>query len=259
MDLRLFARVLWRFKLIVGLGLVLALALAVFSMVKIGPNGLTYRQSELYSATTRLGVTQKGFPWGHLFAQEPTNSDTLTPGEQAAKVGIPVADPNRLNNIAVLYAELITSDAVRHRIARGGHIKGQIMATPLVQGDNKIMLPLIDVTAIADTPDAAKSLSLRTASAFQGYIREEQNANKVPDSDRIIVPAVALPSKASVFQPRSKTMAIVIFLAVMFGVVALAFLLENTRPRVRILREPAEHGESSFPEAAPGFSGRRTA
>ena len=38
------------------------------------------------------------------------------------------------------------------------------------------------------------------------------------------------PRGAEIFQPRSKTMPIVIFLAVMFATVGLAFLLENLRP-----------------------------
>ena len=39
------------------------------------------------------------------------------------------------------------------------------------------------------------------------------------------------PSPATVVQPRSKTMPIVIFLAVMFAFVGLAFLLENSKTR----------------------------
>ena len=74
--------------------------------LKLGPDGITNRQSEEWSSTTRLGVTQNGFPWGRLLAQDLTASETVE------RLGIPIADPNRLTALAVLYAELATSDPV---------------------------------------------------------------------------------------------------------------------------------------------------
>ncbi len=54
MDFQLYARVLWRFKLLVVLGLMLAIALATLSLVSVSGDGLTYRQNELWSSTTRV-------------------------------------------------------------------------------------------------------------------------------------------------------------------------------------------------------------
>ena len=152
MDFGLYARVLWRFKLLVLLGLILALSLATLTMVRVSSDGLSYRQTELWTSTARVGITQSGFPWGRLFAQEST---TQVPTD----AGIPVADPNRLNNLAVLYAELAMSDPVRRLIRADGPVVGQIIATPLVRGDNRIMLPLIDLTSIAASPRDAMDLS----------------------------------------------------------------------------------------------------
>jgi hypothetical protein len=230
-DFQLYARVLWRFKLLVVLGLLLGLALATLSLVRVSPDGLTYRQSELWSSTTQVGVTQKGFPWGRLFAQDITENPTPS--------GIPVADPNRLNNLAVLYAELAMSDPVRRLMREEGPVRGKIIATPLVRGDNRIMLPLIDLTAIAESPPRAIELSMRSAEALETYVRRQQIANEVPPADRVVVERVMRPRGALVYQPRSKTMPIVILFAVMFATVALAFLLENVRPRARP-GEPAE-------------------
>ena len=54
MDFRLYARVLWRFKLLVVLGLMLAIALAMLShRAASAQTALTYRQTELWSSTTR--------------------------------------------------------------------------------------------------------------------------------------------------------------------------------------------------------------
>ena len=229
MDLRLFARVLWRFRLIVAVGFVVAVVLAALSLVSVGPSGVKYRQTELWSSSTRLGVTQKGFPWGRLFALDP-GAGPSTPNS-----GIPVADPNRFNTLAVLYAELASSDPIRRLMLKDGPVLGKIIATPVVVGENRIMLPLVDVRAIATTPEGAVQLALRTATALQTYVGAQQRSNKVPDADRVVLERVVSPTPPEVFQPRSKTMAIVVFLAVMLATSAFAFLLENLRPRPREL------------------------
>jgi hypothetical protein len=225
MDFRLYARVLWRFRLLVAVGFLLATALAALSVVRVTGDGLAYRQSELWASTARVGVTQSGFPWGRLFAQEPTEAS------EPRDLGIPVADPNRLNNLAVLYAELAMSDPVRRLMRKDGPVLGQIIAEPLVRGDNRIMLPLIDLTAISPTPGGAVALASRSAAALETYVREQQAANEVPPADRVVIEEVMSARRAGIYQPRSKTMPVVVFLAIMLATSGLAFLLENLRPR----------------------------
>jgi hypothetical protein len=234
MDFHLYSRVLWRFKWLVALGLVLGASLGLLSVVRVSSDGLTYRQSELWTSTTRLGVTQNGFPWGRLLAQE------VTPDEQAERLGIPLADPNRLNTLAVLYAELATSDPVRRQMLEDGPLRGKIIATPVVVGENRVMLPFIDVAAIATSPRGAVVLAQRAADAFGVFMRDQQVANRVPAADRVIVQQLVRPKPPKLFQPRSKTMPVVVFLAVMFATIGLAFLLENLRPP----RRPEEDAQS---------------
>ena len=214
MDLRLYGRVLWRFKLIVILGFLVAVALAVFSTARVSTKGITYRQGELWSSTTRLLITQNGFPEGRLQTDQPTS-------------GGQIADPNRLNSLAVLYAELATGDPVRALMLRDGPIGGKIVATPVTVGDNHFMLPLVDLMAIAASPRRAMALAARGATALGTYVRDEQTANAVPTADRVIVQEIAQPKKAKIFRKRSTTMPAVVFLAVMLLTIGLAFLLEN--------------------------------
>jgi hypothetical protein len=236
-DFPLYASVLWRFRLLVASGLLVAVMLATLSLVRVADGGLKYRQAELWSSTTRLGVTQNGFPEGRLLAQgSPTRL------EDARRLGIPLADPNRLNTLAILYAELATSDPVRRVLRRGGPVRGKIIATPVVVGDGRTPLPLIDIVAIATSQGGAVVLAQRSADALGTFVREQQSANKVPTADRVIVQQLVRPKPPKIFQPRSKTMAVVVFLAAMFGTFGLAFLLENLRPRARVLDEPAGAG-----------------
>jgi len=176
----------------------------------------------------------------------------VTPDEQAERLGIPLADPNRLNTLAVLYAELATSDPVRRQMLEDGPLRGKIIATPVVVGENRVMLPFIDVAAIATSPRGAVVLAQRAADAFGVFMRDQQVANRVPAADRVIVQQLVRPKPPKLFQPRSKTMPVVVFLAVMFATIGLAFLLENLRPP----RRPEEDAQSE-----PEFRGaaRRTA
>ena len=260
MDFRLYSRVLWRFKRLVVVGFVLALVLAGLSVAQVGSDGISYRNAVLWSSTTRIGVTQKGFPWGRLLAQG------QTPGEAAQNLRIPLADPDRLNTLAVLYAELATSDPVRSLIKRRGGVPlcnredysgigleaeaskrcGDLIATPVVVGDSRVALPLVDLVAIAPSPSAAVALAQRSALSFQTYIRRQQRANDVPDSDRVVVQQLVRPKPPKVFQPRSKTLPIVVFLAVMFATVGFVFVLENLRLRgYEADDEPEEMGEDA--------------
>jgi hypothetical protein len=232
-DFQLYARVLWRFRVLFALGLLLATALAILSIVKISADGATYRQGQLWSTDLRLLVTQKGFPEGRLYAQKPSQ-----PGETSATTGdeTPVADPARFNTLAILYAELATSDPVRQLMARnpalrGQIARGQVIATPLRDDQSGVLLPLIDLIAISDSPRGAVQLALGSAKALNTYISGQQLANNVPAADRVVVQTIVQPRRVHLFQPRSKTMSIVVFLAVMFATVGLAFVLENVRPR----------------------------
>ena len=90
MDLRLFSRVLWRFRFLVAGGLVLACVLSFLSFASIsfagGSPKLTYRQTERWKATAVLFVTQKGFPYGYTVL--PTSPTQATPsGAGASRPG----------------------------------------------------------------------------------------------------------------------------------------------------------------------------
>ena len=98
-DLNLYLRVLWRFRLIVAIGLVLAISLAFASLVKVGfahgSLSLSYRQQPTWQSTTRLFVTQEGFPWGRSVFPT-TSPTTVPPTGNSASSGLEFADPDSL-------------------------------------------------------------------------------------------------------------------------------------------------------------------
>ena len=68
MDLKLHLGVLWRFKFLIAAGLVLAVVLAVLSVMRVSFQGttptLTWRGVEIWTSNETLLVTQSGFPIG---------------------------------------------------------------------------------------------------------------------------------------------------------------------------------------------------
>ena len=241
MDFRLYADVVARHRKLVVYGLVLAFVLALLAMVRVGPGGVGYRQSEEWSSTSRLGVTQQGFPWGRLFAQD---AKSLTPAEQARRLGIPIADPNRFKDLAFLYAELATSDPVRQVMLRSGPIDGEVVAEPVI-AENGITLPLIDLTATATSPAEAIAIAQRAANALDRYVEQQQRSNRVPASDRVVLLKVLRAEEATITKPRPKTIPVVVFLFVAGGTIGLAFLLENFRPPVQLVADKAGKKDES--------------
>src|SRR5262245_47097268 len=106
MDLRLYGRVIWRFRIVVGIGLLIAFMLAFLSFVRVSPSGISYRQGEDWSASTTYFLTGENSP------------DLSVPHSQGP--GSPLA----LASLAALYASYATSDAVINRIKQGGPMHG---------------------------------------------------------------------------------------------------------------------------------------
>ncbi len=231
MDLRLFGRVLWRFRVLVLVGFILAIGLSALTVLKIGPNGLTYRDARLWSADMQLEVTQAGCPICRLYA---TRSST-TPGEPGAPIEpkAPIVDPTRFATLALYYANEMTTDPVRQLARRGDGVTGKLIATARRDDQSGTLLPYIDVTSISTSAKGAMTYAERSADALNAYIREQQRLNHVPVSDRAIVQKVVHPHGANVYRSRPKTLPLVVFFAVMFATIGLAFVLENARPRIR--------------------------
>src|SRR5262249_49193820 len=138
-----------RFRVLVAVGFVLAVGLAALTVFKIGPHGLTYRDSRLWSADMQLEVTQAGCPICRLYA---TRSST-TPGPPRAPIEpkAPIVDPTRFATLALYYANELTTDPVRELARRGDGVTGKLIATARRDDQSGTLLPYIDVTSISSS------------------------------------------------------------------------------------------------------------
>lgn len=232
MDLKLYARVLWRFRLVVALGLMAGTAFAILSYVTPSFSGgspsFQYRTNELWAGDTILLVTQQGFPWGR--STLPLDGETVG-GQEGSGPGF--ADPSRLSSLAVFYSQLATSDRVRADMLMDGPIRGRVEAAPIAAGPDGSYgtLPMISITGSATSPGGATALSWRAASALRTYIKNQQNSAKIPADQRIFLEVVQKPVKARLLRPRKLTLPIMIFGTFFVAACAFALVLENLRPQ----------------------------
>lgn len=248
MDLQLCVRILWRFKLLVALGLVLAIALSVLSFAKVSFAGrspkLSYRQAQTWQSEAMLFVTQQGFPWGSTTPQyKPANPADGLPA-------VPTADAGRLSSQAVLFAQLATSQQVQ-RLMRQPPAKPtdvSVTTVPAPPYSNPAILPLISVKGLGTSPQKAASLAADQTLAIIKYVQRNQQASDTPKSQRVLVEEVQspLPKLATIVGKRGKTLPIIVFLAVMIATLGLVFMLENMRPGIQAVEDESE--DDSHPD-----------
>jgi hypothetical protein len=232
-DLRLYFQVLSRFRWLIACGLVLANALAFLTIVHVAfPDGslgpkFEYREQEIWESRSRVVLTQRGFPWGRAI---------LRPEQ---------GDPGRLYGLADLYAQFAKSDRARKLAERDGPLPGSFTAEAVAGTHGS--LPFVTITATSTSPGAAMEVADRGAEALRRYVVSHQNAARIKPKSRVYLDTVWRARPAQLVQARRMTLSVVVFLTVMIAVIALAFVLENLRPRVRTIegaREP-----TAVPEA----------
>jgi hypothetical protein len=233
MDLQLYARVLWRFRALLVVGLLLAFSLSFLAYAKVSFSGgkpeLSYRNPQQWSSETTLFITQPGFHYGR--AAEP-----YLPSDEAAGVpAIPLSDPDRMAMLTALYAQLANSDSVRALMRREGPVDGRLEFEPVPAPEysGPSILPLLKIRAIEETPGGAVLLVTRAADAFRTWLVRQQAAAEVYPEQRTVVEVLNRATKPVLIAGRGRTLPIVVFLTVMTAVIGLIFILENLRPRVR--------------------------
>jgi hypothetical protein len=246
-DLERYLRVLWRFRVLVALGLALGSMLALLSFARVDLSGsprFSYRASEDWASYGSVLITQTRFPEGRSVFEQlipPVNTNkrqTFVPQ---------FADPNRFAGLASLYAKLATSDAVLQVMLRDGPLNGAVEATPATLATGAT-LPLVNVGGISSTPTAAIALARRTIRALREHVESQQRSSGIPVDQRVVIQVINHPARAVLLRGRPTTLPIVVFLTVFLGFVAIAFILENLRPRIAPVSAVAT--ESSEPSSA---------
>jgi hypothetical protein len=252
MDLGLFLRVLWRFRVVVLAGIGVSASLAFLTQVRVDLDGglpqMSYRTPLVWASTSTVLITERGFPWGASSLQD---VEALQQGEPPR--GPQYTDPGRFTQLALLYAGLAKSDHVRAIVDRKLGRKGAAYSVwPVVQ--DGITLPILSIMAQSTSPQAARELARVVPQAFRSYIAKEQEANAIPPERRVRLEVVRSANAPHVISSRSIVKPMFVFILGLAATFVLAFALENFRPRGP---EVGVHDSASpFPVVS---SGRKTA
>lgn len=231
MNLARHAAVLWRFRRITAVGLLLGVFLAIFASYQITTSGLVARGTPTYTSQSQLLVTQAGFPEGRVVL--PTAPQNIASTAEEPKVDpdrVEFADPARFMALADLYTKLIVSDEVRGRLPEPVS-KDQIMASPLPAVSGAPILPIIQLDTQAQSPAAAQKLNADLAKALRALLEQRQHKEDISPAQSVQIATLDAPSPGTLVASPSKMASILAFLLCLIGTIALTHLLENIRSR----------------------------
>jgi hypothetical protein len=223
----------------------LAFVLALLAYVRVTPDGIAYRDREVWQSQTLLLLTQPGFPWGRTVL--PSNGSPSSPR---------YAEPYRFSSLTDLYSQFASSDEVRAIMRRQGAPKTwKIVAAPMTPTVAGSTLPVIALSGHAASPKEAVAAVASARRAFIRYVADQQQAAAIPKAQRVDIQVLKGSTLPTVIEPRKKTLPIMVFLSVLTAAVGLAFVLENLRPRVRAVATATDADRTHTPIAGK----RRTA
>ncbi len=233
MDIGRFVKVASRFKVLLGCGLVLATVAAMFAFVRVSFDGgpkVKYRENEVWLSATNVLVTQAGFPWGRAILDDVITAPSPVEGGKTQVVPR-FSDPGRYSGLAALYAQLARTDEVVARVKKGSGPNEYYEAEAVRSADGNSLLPMIFIKGYGPTEEASKAVANRATDEFQKYLETEQDANRIAKDKRVEVIVTQRATRAEIFAKRSMVRPIMMFLLISMGFLALAFALENLRPR----------------------------
>jgi hypothetical protein len=231
MDLSLFLRVLWRFRILLAAGTALAAALALLTVMHVeledGQPKFRYREPVLWSAHSTLLVTQEGFPWGRSILDEMV----AVPAETPEPALVPrFATPDRFISLALLYSELANSDSVRREVLPRDAGPSTYEAATVPDRGGAGYLPLIRVTGTSTSPANAVWVAERATSALKAFIDRQQDTSRIAPRNRVQLNVVRKPEEAQISSKRSFVKPAFVFLLILTIFIGLAFVLQNLRP-----------------------------
>jgi hypothetical protein len=264
-----YVRALRRFWWLLLLGTSIAVVAAVASVYRLDfssiPPDVQKRAQVTYTASARLLVTSSDAPYfRRTVYTRVTNADGSL-GEPGFATGPP--DLGTLISNANLYPLLIESDEVQAlRQKMHGLIPGSITAHAIyaVASPNRFELsevPVIEVFAFSGSYSAAVDLAQSTVEAFTAYVEREQDQADLAPEERILIRELERPNAAVASQDSSRTLPLMLFVAILAAFVALAVVLNRIYPselprlhrrggnaRARVPAGPADETSVSVPE-----------
>ncbi|AYG03708.1 hypothetical protein [Gryllotalpicola protaetiae] len=240
MDVPQYLRVLWRYKWLLLVGIVIAAMAAMIAGFSLVDGKLVSRTTQQYSAATTIML---GSADQSIFTDQQVGP-TQAPGQTVQQTN--------LAQTAVVYAYLISGDTIRQQVeAKLGAFGPDDMLTAVSrttqpagseQFPGKYTLPMINIVGESDNAGRAEKISQTAAEQFQTYVVRQQNESKVATADRIQLTTISDGAAVAAEGSNPAIPIVITGVGVLLVFVALAFVLYNialSRERARVRRARA--------------------
>lgn len=237
MELRVFIRVIARFKWLFSLGVLLAVAAAFLSTAAVsfsqGKPTVSWRAEEGWSSSSRLLVTAPSIKYGSIGSSSSTVSGS--------------SFESRAPWLATLYATFATSDRVKDLIRTSSpRPRGKYaVAANAISTPSGAVLPIVQITATWDSAEGSRLLADKAAQALMSYVEQQQVVTNVPEGSRVQLVVLNKGGSTMLTAPRSKALPVIALLAVLFATIALVFAVDNLAPVSAIRDEESETEDDS--------------
>jgi hypothetical protein len=234
-DISQHLAVLRRWRKVIVASVFLGAVLAALFTIKFPPAGgkLEWRRPEKWQSTSRIFVTQSGFPWGRTtLPGGGTSTDLGTQLDESKKVqsdpnAPDYADPSRLSLLAVIYSFISQSNTISEIGGKRLPPGGSVTALPI--NNNQVgTLPIIELTTTGFSEKAASDLNVERTHALTDYLARQQDANQVPVGQRVKLAVLNKPEATMVSSHGMALGFALVFLALVGGV-STCYVLESLR------------------------------
>jgi hypothetical protein len=243
MDIRYHLGIIWRWRALLVVGLLVAVAVSYLVTFKPGLGKPEWRSAATYTSTSRTAVTQPGFPWGRATLPGADPNQPITPDGARLRSFAP---PQRFTDLAVVYAYLAQSDQVRSLISPRPFAQ-QINVATVPNPATGDPLPIIEVATTANSSAGAQKLNMATIRALRAYLARNVRENNVPLEDRATLEVLNPPTPGFLVAGRSLTLSVIAGLLALVATFVAIYVLENLYPgsRPAVLRRPPARGGSN--------------
>ncbi|CAN5115978.1 hypothetical protein BH09ACT10_BH09ACT10_21780 [soil metagenome] len=228
METPRYLQVLWSYKWLVVLGLLIAMVCGFLAGYSYTDGKVESKATYTYSASTTVLLSNKS---GQIFRSE-IPGQTLKDGET------PPASVD-LSQTAGLYAYLISGDKIRTEVEKTtGPLTDTedltaVRRTTQPRGDEsfpgRASFPIVEIVGISQDKERAQTISRTANEEFQKYVAAQQKAQEVPKAQRVQLTTIA--AKPGKIQETSNAAipVVITFLGVFLAFAALIFVLDGSR------------------------------
>jgi len=251
MDLTLIGLAIRRHRVLVAVGVLVAVIAGVLAGYSVSSSGLKPRTPAVYNGSSTVILTNPNLS---IYAAQMGGTSSASPAA--------VPENANLAQLAMVYAWVVSGDEIRERTERivGPFQAGESLTaqrrTTQPTGTEKFgsnaSLPIFDIVTTAPSEARAKDIAAAATQVFLNYVVAQQDQAGIPQNQRVDTSVLRRASSSLVDSGSGIVSAILVGLVVLF----VAFLLIVYRTHVAEVRGGRHQGRAV---AGPDPDGRNAA